>query len=67
MRNLIAMLAFAGLLGLGAATPELHAQIRGGPMPEFTTASPNLWVNSKPLKKADLTGKVLMLEIWTSI
>ena len=39
----------------------------GADMPEFTSTSPQLWVNSKPLKRADLRGKVVLLEIWTSI
>jgi len=40
---------------------------RGTAMPEFTSASPALWLNSKPLTRAELKGKVLLLEIWTSI
>ena len=36
-------------------------------MPEFTSASPAFWLNSKPLTRAELKGKVLLLEIWTSI
>ena len=40
---------------------------RGSAMPEFTSASPALWLNSKPLTRAELKGKVVLLEIWTSI
>ena len=36
-------------------------------MPEFTSKSPSLWLNSKPLTRAELKGKVVLLEIWTSI
>ena len=39
----------------------------GAMMPEFTSASPGLWLNSKPLTRAELKGNVLLLEIWTSI
>lgn len=38
----------------------------GRAMPEFTTKAPEMWVNSKPLTKADLKGKVVLLEIYTS-
>ena len=39
----------------------------GMDMPEFTTADPGRWLNSKPLKKADLKGKVVLIEVWTSV
>ncbi len=39
----------------------------GTPMPEFTANSAKSWLNSKPLSKADLKGKVVLLEVWTSI
>ena len=35
-------------------------------LPEFPEAAPQRWVNSKPLKKADVKGKVVLIEIWTS-
>ncbi len=39
----------------------------GADMPEFTTTSQQLWINSKPLRKDALKGKVVLLEVWTSI
>ncbi len=36
-------------------------------MPEFTTDSSDMWVNSKPLKVADLKGKIVLIEVLTSI
>ena len=60
---LVALLAALAIWG----SPAWSGHGRSGPMPEFTTTSENLWVNSKPLKKADLEGKVLLLEVWTSI
>ena len=34
-------------------------------MPEFTNVDSNEWFNSKPLKRDDLKGKVVLLDIWT--
>ena len=53
--------------GMGQPITRFPGHGKGGPMPEFTTTSQSLWVNSKPLKKAQLKGKVLLLEVWTSI
>ena len=66
-----AVIAVFGIAILGTA--YLSAQQgqnvldRGLVMPEFTSASPSLWLNSKPLTRAELKGKVLLLEIWTSV
>ena len=67
-RGWLAMAA-AGVLAatLIWAIPAWSGHGRSGSMPEFTATSENLWVNSKPLRKADLKGKVLLLEVWTSI
>ncbi|MCG8335468.1 MAG: hypothetical protein MJE63_13170 [Proteobacteria bacterium] len=35
-------------------------------LPEFTGKSTDLWINSKPLKLADLKGNVVLIEVWTS-
>ena len=48
-------------------TAQAQVSITDRPMPEFQNQNPDFWVNSKPLKKADLHGKVLLVEIWTSI
>ena len=34
-------------------------------MPEFTNNKPEQWFNSKPLKRAELKGKVVLLDVWT--
>lgn len=40
---------------------ETHAPVR---LPEFP---PGLdWINSRPLTLAELTGKVVLVELWTS-
>ena len=36
-------------------------------LPEFTIRSPEHWINSEPLRKSDLKGKIVFIEIWTSI
>lgn len=35
------------------------------PMPEFTNQDAEQWFNSKPLRRADLQGKVVLLDVWT--
>jgi hypothetical protein len=69
--------AAAALLGaafvlavLLAAAPAVRAQFWSSPrqpLPEFANQSPAVWVNSKPLSKAELAGKVVLIEIWTSV
>ena len=36
------------------------------PIPEFPNQGPEAWVNSQPLKVADLRGKVVLIEVWTT-
>ncbi len=44
---------------LPAQTKELYA------FPEFTQASAKEWLNSKPLTRKDLIGKVTLVDFWT--
>ncbi len=62
MKNIL-----GGCLGLGLIFFLNNLSIQAKTMPEFTQHSPNMWINSEPLKKADLLGKVVLIEIWTSI
>ena len=57
------------LLGLLLAAPAAQAQFWFGsrPMPEFANQSPAAWLNSKPLSRTELAGKVVLIEIWTSV
>lgn len=45
---------------LGSGQPILSQ-----PMPEFGETSPDRWLNSKPLRVADLKGTVVLLDVWT--
>lgn len=35
------------------------------PAPEFPKVSAERWLNSPPLKMAELRGKVVLLDVWT--
>jgi hypothetical protein len=60
-------LFFSGLLGLALLFFLNILSVQAKTMPEFTQSSPEMWINSAPLKKADLQGKVVLIEVWTSI
>jgi hypothetical protein len=57
------------LAGLLLAAPAARAQFwfTNRPMPEFSNRSPEAWINTQPLSRKDLAGKVVLIEIWTSI
>jgi hypothetical protein len=59
----LALLAATLWLGTGSEG-SLRAAERT--MPDFTNQSPQAWVNTMPLRRADLAGKVVLIEIWTS-
>lgn len=61
------MLAAAVALGYWGIHSASEIQAGGFAMPEFSETSADMWINSAPLRKADLRGKVVLLEIWTSI
>lgn len=50
---------------LGARLNHAQADVLHGPLPEFTQSDSQAWLNSGPLKTADLKGKVLLIDIWT--
>ena len=60
----------SALLVLGAAlswSQQGHGvKLVPTPMPEFTSHEPHDWINSAPLTLADLKGKVVLIEIWTT-
>ena len=55
---------FLSLLGVSAlALPRVAgASMIGKPAPELAN---EVWINSRPLRLADLRGKVILLEFWT--
>ncbi len=54
---------FAFLLAVVTFAP-LQAK-EAYPLPAFTQASAQEWLNSKPLSKKDLLGKVTLVDFWT--
>ena len=63
----LGLLALAALLVFGASTSTAGLAAPNKPMPEFQNQSPSRWINSPPLKRAELKGKVLLIEIWTTV
>jgi len=59
--SVLLCIASFGLIGLSQAGALASPKL----MPEFTNANPQEWFNTKPLKRADLKGKVILLDIWT--
>jgi len=61
MKTLLLFVSLLGLLGLGQGSVSASAKL----LPEFNNNNPAQWFNSKPLKRADLKGKVVLLDVWT--
>jgi hypothetical protein len=59
-----ALAALLLVLALGAA--QARSQGEAAPMPEFADRSPRAWINSAPLSRADLAGKVVLIEVWNT-
>jgi len=38
-----------------------------GDLPKFPNPNPDYWINSKPLQPEDLKGRVVLVEVWTSV
>ena len=54
---------FLTLLGILVIGPRLtRASMIGQSAPELTN---EVWINSAPLRLADLRGRVILLEFWT--
>ena len=67
MKNLLVFSLFLGcsLLLFNYFIQPVNAQVKPHPLPEFTQTEPHAWINSEPLSKEDLLGKVTLMDIWT--
>lgn len=68
MKRIIAIAVVAALLFyavgfLGSLSSGVIAD--PVPLPEFTSQSPQAWLQSEPLSVQDLRGQVLLLDVWT--
>lgn len=57
--NLVSILLFSLSLSVSAQAKESYE------LPEFTQTSQTEWLNSNPLTKKDLLGKVTLVDFWT--
>jgi thiol-disulfide isomerase/thioredoxin len=64
MRGARAVIVACALLGTVDAAAML-APAGAPPLPEFTQQAPAAWLNSAPLKVADLAGSVVLIDFWT--
>jgi alkyl hydroperoxide reductase subunit AhpC len=73
MKNILSKLSYfaLGLVGIILLSRLLlggsfaNAETINKPLPEFSQTSPQAWLNSQPLKKEDLLGKVALIDFWT--
>ena len=70
MSSSIARYVAGGCLALGLlvalAFPRGGLAVGERDLPEFKDQRPEAWLNSPPLTRAALRGKVLLIEIWTT-
>lgn len=73
MKNIIPKLSYfaLGLISIVFLSRVLlggtfaNAESINKPLPKFSQTNAQAWLNSKPLKKEDLLGKVVLLDFWT--
>ena len=68
-RPVLALLAVTLLLVLaGSGLSRGDDEVRCGelgPMPELPSREQGHWIGTEPLTRADLDGRVVMLNVWT--
>lgn len=65
--NVFTRVCAAGLM-LGLVVPSIVGATKVSParrLPEFTSTLPDEWIQSPPLRVADLRGKVVLIDVWT--
>jgi hypothetical protein len=68
-RLLLAAALLAGIAAPhpgGAARMMRDIRVPPRPMPEFPVSGQEAWINSAPLRRSDLKGQVLLLDVWTT-
>lgn len=68
LRSLVFFVAATAVIWAVSARPwALGADRRDAPWqaPEFTHSADSAWINSRPLKLADLEGRVVLIDFWT--
>ena len=69
--RLIFMLLVCGaaVFSVALSSPDFHVGLSSShtdrKAPEFTHESADEWINSQPLRLADLRGKVVLIDFWT--
>lgn len=51
-------------LAFACQSGEAGADLIFKPLPQFSSSNEKDWINSKPLKKSDLKGKVVLIYFW---
>lgn len=64
-KMLVWLLLIGGLLLVSMAPVSTAGLVTSKPAPEFTQKDQAAWLSSKPLRVADLRGKVVLLDFWT--
>jgi hypothetical protein len=62
----VAALVFGALILVGLGNNTKAQTPQSVTMPEFTNRSAQAWINSPPLRQAQLRGKVVLLDVFSA-